>query len=82
MLPPGRLLPEARIRPGVRFGKPLDFSRYDGMEEDRLVLRAVTDEIMYAMMELSGQEYVDEYAASAKVEAARAAKEAVKRPLP
>lgn len=79
MMPPGRPLPKLGIRPGVKFGKPLDFSRYYGMEEDRLVLRAVTDEIMYALMELSGQEYVDKYAASAKVEAARAAKEAHKR---
>ena len=54
------------IRPGVRFGKPLDFSRYCGLESDRLVLRAITDEIMYALMELSGQEYVDEYAQQAK----------------
>nr|BFE88684.1 hypothetical protein GCM10020093_112850 [Planobispora longispora] len=54
----------------MKFGKPLDFSRYYGMEEDRLVLRAVTDEIMYALMELSGQEYVDKYAASAKADAA------------
>jgi 1-acyl-sn-glycerol-3-phosphate acyltransferase len=60
----------------VRFGKPLDFSRYYGMEEDRLVLRAVTDEIMYALMELSGQEYVDKYAASARVEMERAARAA------
>ncbi|MEU0520212.1 lysophospholipid acyltransferase family protein [Streptosporangium sp. NPDC006007] len=75
MMPPGRLLPRLGIRPGVRFGKPLDFTRYYGMEEDRLVLRAVTDEIMYALMELSGQEYVDRYAASAKVEAARKARE-------
>ncbi|MFJ2029261.1 lysophospholipid acyltransferase family protein [Streptosporangium sp. NPDC087985] len=75
MMPPGRLLPKLGIRPGVKFGKPLDFTRYYGMEEDRLVLRAVTDEIMYALMELSGQEYVDRYAASAKVEAARLAKE-------
>ncbi|MFC4059776.1 lysophospholipid acyltransferase family protein [Planomonospora corallina] len=78
MMPPGRLIPRLGIRPGVRFGKPLDFSRYYGMEEDRLVLRAVTDEIMYALMELSGQEYVDKYAASAKAEAAQAAKEARK----
>ncbi|MFD0887788.1 lysophospholipid acyltransferase family protein [Streptosporangium algeriense] len=78
MMPPGRPLPRLGIRPGVKFGKPLDFSRYYGMEEDRLVLRAVTDEIMYALMELSGQEYVDKYAASAKVEAARAAREAAK----
>jgi 1-acyl-sn-glycerol-3-phosphate acyltransferase len=58
--PPGKLRPRFRIRPGVRFGKPLDFSRYAGLESDRFVLRAVTDEIMYALMDLSGQEYVDE----------------------
>ncbi len=46
------------------------------MENDFHVLRAVTDEIMYALMELSGQEYVDKYAASAKVEMIRAAKAA------
>jgi len=60
--PPGKLTPRLAIRPGVRFGKPLDFSRYYGLEEDRLVLRAMTDEIMYELMKLSGQEYVDEYA--------------------
>ena len=66
LMPPGRLWPRLRIRPGVRFGKPLDFSRYAGLESDHLVLRAITDEIMYALMELSGQEYVDEYAQQAK----------------
>ncbi|MQA09411.1 MAG: 1-acyl-sn-glycerol-3-phosphate acyltransferase [Pseudonocardiaceae bacterium] len=50
----------------VRFGKPLDFSRYDGLAGDRFVERSITDEIMYALMELSGQEYVDIYAAKAK----------------
>ncbi len=60
--PPGRITPRLRIRPGVRFGKPLDFSRYYGLETDRIVLRAVTDEIIYEIMKLSGQEYVDEYA--------------------
>ncbi|HLX49892.1 MAG TPA: lysophospholipid acyltransferase family protein [Streptosporangiaceae bacterium] len=64
--PPGTIVPRLRFRPGARFGKPLDFSRYYGMESDRLVLRAVTDEIMYALMELAGQEYVDVYAADAK----------------
>ena len=52
--------------PTVKFGEPLDFSRYDGMESDRLILRAVTDEIMYKIMELSGQEYIDMYATKAK----------------
>jgi 1-acyl-sn-glycerol-3-phosphate acyltransferase len=64
--PPGRIAPRLAIRPGVRFGKPLDFSRYYGLEQDRIVLRAVTDEIMYELMKLSGQEYVDEYAQRAK----------------
>ena len=64
--PPGKLAPRLTIRPGVRFGKPLDFSRYYGLEQDRIVLRAVTDEIMYELMRLSGQEYVDEYAQRAK----------------
>ena len=76
MMPPGRPFPKLGIRPGVRYGKPLDFSRYYGMENDRLVLRAVTDEIMYALMELGGQEYVDKYAASAKIDMVRAARKA------
>ena len=64
------------MRPKVVFGKPLDFSRYYGMEKDQRVLRAITDEIMYALMELSGQEYVDRYAQSVKNELEAEAKEA------
>jgi 1-acyl-sn-glycerol-3-phosphate acyltransferase len=64
--PPGKITPQFKVRPGVRFGKPLDFSRYYGLEADRIVLRAVTDEIIYEIMKLSGQEYVDEYAARHK----------------
>ncbi|MBH5337896.1 1-acyl-sn-glycerol-3-phosphate acyltransferase [Streptomyces pactum] len=56
-----------RIAPvTVRFGEPLDFSRYDGMDRDRYVLRAVTDEVMSEVMQLSGQEYVDVYATKAR----------------
>lgn len=50
----------------VRFGAALDFSRYEGMERDRYVLRAATDEVMTEVMRLSGQEYVDMYATKAK----------------
>lgn len=64
--PAGRLVPKLRPRPGVVFGKPLDFSRYAGMCGDRFVERSVTDEIMYELMQLSGQEYVDQYAAKVK----------------
>ncbi len=65
--PPGKKLPKIR-RVTIRFGEPLDFSRYAGMEGERAVLRAVTDEIMYAILGLSGQEYVDRYAAEVKAE--------------
>ena len=63
--PTGTVIPKIQ-RVGIRFGAPLDFSRYAGLEEDRFVLRSATDEIMYALMELSGQEYVDMYAAQTK----------------
>ena len=63
--PPGKIFGKI-VRPGVKFGAPLDFSRYEGMEDDRYILRAITDEIMYEMMRLSGQEYVDLYAQDAK----------------
>jgi 1-acyl-sn-glycerol-3-phosphate acyltransferase len=65
--PPGRALPRLG-RVTIRFGQPLDFSRYAGMSEDRAVLRAVTDHIMYEVMRLSGQEYVDRYAGEVKAE--------------
>jgi 1-acyl-sn-glycerol-3-phosphate acyltransferase len=71
--PTGRLLPRLRPRPGVRFGAPLDFSRYAGMAGDRFVERSITDEIMYELMQLSGQEYVDVYAAKVKEDLDRAA---------
>jgi 1-acyl-sn-glycerol-3-phosphate acyltransferase len=64
--PIGKRLPNIR-RIGMIFGEPLDFSRYYREAEDRLVQRKVTDEIMFELMRLSGQEYVDEYAAVVKL---------------
>lgn len=63
--PIGKILPKI-MRLGAVVGEPLDFSRYQGMESDRFILRSVTDEIMYSLMTISGQEYVDMYAATAK----------------
>jgi len=71
--PTGKKLPRI-MRIGIRIGRPLSFARYEGMEEDRFVLRSITDEIMYELMLLSGQEYVDEYATSMKDRLVRAAK--------
>ncbi|MFC4145895.1 lysophospholipid acyltransferase family protein [Micromonospora mangrovi] len=63
--PTGQIIPNlGRVR--IRFGAPLDFSRYAGLAGDRFVERAVTDEIMYELMELSGREYVDMYAQKIK----------------
>jgi len=73
--PPGKKFGRF-TRPVVRFGAPLDFSRYDGMENDRYILRSITDEIMYEIMHLSGQEYVDLYASRAKEESKKAEKDA------
>ncbi|MCP2256718.1 1-acyl-sn-glycerol-3-phosphate acyltransferase [Streptoalloteichus tenebrarius] len=57
-----------RVR--IVVGEPLDFSRYEGLAGDRFVERSITDEIMYALMELTGREYVDVYAAKVKDELA------------
>jgi 1-acyl-sn-glycerol-3-phosphate acyltransferase len=73
--PIGKRLPRIG-RVGVRFGKPIDFSRYEGMEGDRFILRSVTDQIMYELMDLAGQEYVDIYAAKAKADLAEAKRKA------
>jgi 1-acyl-sn-glycerol-3-phosphate acyltransferase len=59
-----------RFRPGVRFGEPLDFSRYHGREAEGPLLRSITDEIMQAIAKLSGQEYVNIDARRAKAELA------------
>ncbi len=50
----------------VRFGRPLDVARYADQAEDPFALRSATDELMYEIMMLSGQEYVDEYASRVK----------------
>ena len=50
----------------LRFGRPIDLSRYYERRTDPLVLRSATDELMYEIMLLSGQEYVDEYASHVK----------------
>ncbi len=67
--PIGKKIPRI-MRVGIKIGPPLDFSRYEGMEGDRFVLRSITDEIMYELMDLSSQEYVDVYAAKAKADLA------------
>ncbi|MEU9058402.1 lysophospholipid acyltransferase family protein [Streptomyces sp. NPDC048430] len=77
--PPGQKMPSIK-RVTIRFGEPLDFSRYAGLEDQKAAIRAVTDEIMYAILGLSGQEYVDEYAVKAKAAQAEENKKFPRRP--
>ena len=59
--PTGTLVPKIK-RVRIRFGEPIDFSRYAGRRGDRFVERAITDEIMYELMTMTGRPYVDRYA--------------------
>jgi len=66
--PPDRKMPKMSGRVQIVFGKPLSFERFEGQDRDRFVLRSVTDEILYEIMMITGQEYVDEYASRVKAE--------------
>jgi 1-acyl-sn-glycerol-3-phosphate acyltransferase len=78
--PPEKRMPGVRGRAEVVYGQPLRFDRFRGKDRDRFVLRSVTDEIMYEIMMLSGQEYVDEYASKVKAQLSRAEAGAVQPP--
>lgn len=74
--PTGQKIPNLG-RVGIVIGEPLDFSRYAGMADDRTVLRSITDEIMYDLMRISGQEYVDVYASTVKEQLAEALRQSI-----
>jgi 1-acyl-sn-glycerol-3-phosphate acyltransferase len=71
-MPIGSRIPKVR-RIGIVIGEPLDFSRFDGLEGDRFILRSITDEIMVEIARLSGQEYVDVYGSTVRQSTAAAA---------
>jgi 1-acyl-sn-glycerol-3-phosphate acyltransferase len=80
IMPPDAKVPRFFKRCTVRIGRPISPEHYQGRTDDRLVLRQITDELMYEIRELSGQEYVDEYAtrkreADAEVPVARSSAE-------
>lgn len=62
VMPKEAKLPRLRGNITARLGAPMTFDKYRGQEGNRLALRAMTDEIMFEIMSLSGQAYVDEYA--------------------
>ena len=60
--PPDAKLPRPFRRAEVHFGRPIEPGRYVDRADDRLVPRQIIDEVMFEIRELTGQEYVDEYA--------------------
>lgn len=60
-MPPGEK-PKPFKSVTIRIGKPLTFEKYRDRADDPRVLRQITDEVMFELVQLSGQEYVDRYA--------------------
>ncbi len=74
--PTGKKIPHI-VCVGIRFGEPLDYSAYADRAADHALLRRLTDDIMVEIARLSGQEYVDEYAATRKAQLAAKAEELI-----
>ncbi|HEX8803252.1 MAG TPA: lysophospholipid acyltransferase family protein, partial [Acidimicrobiales bacterium] len=64
--PPEAKMPRPFRTCEIRLGRPIDAVHYTDNPDDRLVLRRITDELMYEIRSLSGQDYVDEYASSGR----------------
>jgi 1-acyl-sn-glycerol-3-phosphate acyltransferase len=60
--PPGSSVPRPFVRCEVHFGKPIDMSRFAARTLGAATYRTITDEVMYEIAQLSGQQYVDRYA--------------------
>jgi 1-acyl-sn-glycerol-3-phosphate acyltransferase len=71
MMPPGKLPRPAKIE--IKIGKPMEFGHLAGDPPAR-ARRIIADEVMHAIADLSGQEYVHEYASDVKEKLAKAAR--------
>lgn len=74
--PIGQVKPNFGSPVTIKFSRPLDFTRFEIRRDDPLALRQITDEIMFELRELSGQEYVNAYAPK------KASDESVGEPAP
>jgi 1-acyl-sn-glycerol-3-phosphate acyltransferase len=64
ILPPDRRLPRLLRRASISFGAPINPAHYRGRDDDPLLLRQLTDEVMFEIRTLTGQTYVNTYATS------------------
>jgi len=60
--PPDAKLPKLRQDCTIKIGRPINVTRYRNRGDDHMVLRQITDELMYEIRELTGQEYRNVYA--------------------
>jgi 1-acyl-sn-glycerol-3-phosphate acyltransferase len=72
--PPDAKAPKLFRDCSIRVGRPINVKRYLDRGDDHLVLRQVTDELMFEIRELTGQEYRNVYAGSADTEPAVSAR--------
>jgi 1-acyl-sn-glycerol-3-phosphate acyltransferase len=60
--PPDAKVPRLRGECTIKIGRPLNLERYRDRPDRHLVLRQITDELMYEISQLTGQEYRNVYA--------------------
>ncbi len=60
--PPDAKAPKLRMDCSIRVGRPIKVERYRDRADDHRVLRQITDELMFEIRELTGQEYRNVYA--------------------
>jgi 1-acyl-sn-glycerol-3-phosphate acyltransferase len=60
--PPEAKLPKLGKECAIKIGRPINVDRYRNRADDHLVLRQITDELMFEIRELTGQEYKNVYA--------------------
>jgi 1-acyl-sn-glycerol-3-phosphate acyltransferase len=62
--PPDAKAPKPGLPCTIRIGRPINVERYRKRAGDHLLLRQITDELMYEIRELTGQDYRNVYAGS------------------
>jgi len=73
--PPDAKMPKLRMDCTIKVGCPINAARFKNRGDDHMVLRQITDELMYEIRELTGQEYRNVYAGkTAETEPSIAAK--------
>ena len=60
--PPDAKLPKLRGTCAIKIGRPINVERYRHRGDDHMVLRQITDELMYEIRDLTGQDYRNVYA--------------------